>query len=34
MLAYKKVGEAAFQSAWEEESEWILEETVKKVLGE
>jgi hypothetical protein len=28
------LGEAKFQSAWEDGSQWSLEETVKKVLGE
>jgi len=28
------LGEATFQSAWEDGSQWSLEETVKKVLGE
>jgi class 3 adenylate cyclase/predicted ATPase len=28
------LGEAAFQSAWEEGSQWSLEEMVKRVLGE
>jgi hypothetical protein len=28
------LGEAGFQSAWEEGSQWSLEEAVKKVLGE
>jgi len=28
------LGEAAFQSTWEEGAKWSLEETVKKVLGD
>jgi predicted ATPase len=32
--AKEALGEVAFQSAWEEGSQWSLEETVKKALGE
>jgi tetratricopeptide (TPR) repeat protein len=32
--AKEALGEAAFQSAWEEGSQWSLEEAVKKALGE
>jgi len=32
--AKEALGEAAFQSAWEEGSQWSLEEAVKKVLGD
>ena len=30
----EQVSEATFQSAWEEGSQWLLEEAVKKALGE
>lgn len=30
----KTLGDGAFQSAWEEGSQWSLEEAVKRVLGE
>lgn len=32
--AKESLGESAFQSAWEEGSQWSLEEAVKKALGE
>jgi hypothetical protein len=30
----EQLGEAAFQSAWEEEAAWSLEEAVQRVLSE
>lgn len=32
--AKEALGEAVFQSAWEEGNQWSLDEVVKKVLGE